>query len=233
MHLCTNLARNQAMKQPELVILLHGILRTRKSMMGLAADLENRGFLTLNFTYASVKKPLHELADDVARMMKGEQKFHDAARIHFVTHSMGGLVTRHFLDRNRDLVDGRLGRVVMLGPPNGGSELADIFHNIAPYRWIYGPAGQQLTVKDNNANVPAGPVDYELGVIAGSKAWLYPDGVVFLKGPHDGRVTVEKTKLGGMKEHMVIPVQHGLMMGHRDVRRNVAEFLTTGAFLKP
>jgi triacylglycerol lipase len=219
------------MKQPhDLVILLHGILRTRKSMTGLAKHIEGQGFLTLNFTYASTKKPLHELADDVRAMMAAEETFHKAAKVHFVTHSMGGVVLRHFLERHREDLGGRLGRVVMLGPPNRGSELADIFHGLPPYRWVFGPAGQQMRVGDNAAQIPQGPVDYDLGVIAGSVGWPYPDGALFLKGPHDGRVTVENTRLDGMKDHVTIPVMHGMMMGHKGVRQNVTNFLKTGQF---
>ena len=215
----------------DVVILLHGILRTRKSMAGLAKHIEAQGFLTLNFTYASTKKNLSDLADDVQAMMAAEESFHSAKQVHFVTHSMGGLVLRHFLDRHRKNLGGRLGRVVMLGPPNRGSELADIFQNIAPYRWIFGPAGQQMTVRENAVQIPQGKVDFELGVIAGTVGWPYPDGALLLKGQHDGRVTVENTKLDGMKDHMTIPVMHGLMMGHQGVRRNVTQFLKTGRFI--
>lgn len=215
----------------DVVILLHGILRTRKSMAGLARHIEGQGFLTLNFTYASTKKALSDLADDVQAMMAAEESFHSANRVHFVTHSMGGLVLRHFLDRHRDELGGRLGRVVMLGPPNRGSELADIFQNIAPYRWIFGPAGQQMTVRENAVQLPQGPVDFELGVIAGTIGWPYPDGAILLNGPHDGRVTVENTKLDGMQDHMTIPVMHGMMMGNATVQQNVAEFLRTGRFI--
>jgi pimeloyl-ACP methyl ester carboxylesterase len=111
----------------------------------MQAALEASGFATLNLDYASRRMPLEMLADDIHSTVAGFATGVDGS-LHFVCHSMGGLLARVYLARYRPQ---RLGRVVMLGTPNGGSEIADRLKNFTAYRAFFGPAGQQLgTLRD-------------------------------------------------------------------------------------
>src|SRR6266404_8512911 len=132
------------------VVLLHGIIRTARSLRKMQTAIEAAGFTTLNVDYASRRKTLETLADDIHPAI---QCFADATdgSIHFVGHSMGGLLARVYLTKYRPK---RLGRVVMLGTPNGGSEIADRLKELLPYRAWLGPAGQQLgTIRDATLGV--------------------------------------------------------------------------------
>jgi pimeloyl-ACP methyl ester carboxylesterase len=184
--------------------------------------IEAEGYATLNLDYASRRKPLQALADDIhpaidlfASGVTGS--------VHFVSHSMGGLLARVYLARHRPK---RLGRVVMLGTPNGGSEIADRLKNFMPYRAFFGPAGQQLVTRRDaatSAMLPA--IDYPVGIIAGNRS-IYPIGAALLPKPHDGRVSVANTKLDGMADHIVIGTTHPWLV------RNELAIAQTIAFLK-
>lgn len=138
------------------VVLLHGIARGSSSLGRLERSLQAAGFATLNIDYASRRKPIAALADDIhpaiARFAERE------APLHFVTHSMGGLVARAYLAKHRP---DRLGGVVMLGTPNGGSEVADLLSGSRLYRAFYGPAGLELTTANRSEALPV--VDYPVG----------------------------------------------------------------------
>jgi pimeloyl-ACP methyl ester carboxylesterase len=150
--------------------------------------------------------------------------------IHFVGHSMGGLLARAYLARYRPR---RLGRVVMLGTPNSGSEIADRLKNVRAYRAWFGPAGQQLiTQRDAALDAILPPVDYPVGVIAGNRS-VYPISSAFLPKPHDGRVSVENTRLDGMMDHVVIAVSHPSLVRNRLALQQTIAFLRDGRFTPP
>jgi pimeloyl-ACP methyl ester carboxylesterase len=147
--------------------------------------------------------------------------------VHFVTHSMGGLLARVLIARHRPA---RLGRVVMLGTPNGGSEIADRLQNVGLYRSYFGPAGLQLvTTKDVTlASLP--PADYEIGVIAGNR-FLDPIGALFLlPWPNDGRVSVESCKLAEMADYTTVKASHMGLLVHPTSFRQTVAFLRDGQF---
>ncbi|MEB2847056.1 hypothetical protein GAO09_15945 [Rhizobiales bacterium RZME27] len=143
-----------------------------------------------------------------------------------VPHSMGGLITRSFLHRHRPKT---LGRVVMLGTPNHGSEVADFLARNAAYRWFYGPAGQELIT----GRVPLPEIgdicDYELGIIAGTRT-IDPVSSMIMRRPNDGKVSVESTRMAGMKEQLILPVSHTFMPQNPVVQAAVIRFLQTGSF---
>ena len=214
------------MPAPGKVLLLHGIARTAASLAGLERMLQAAGFRTLNLDYPSRKHPLEDLAGHVHRTAAGFIEVDDAP-VHVVTHSMGGLLARAYLTRHRPAA---LGRVVMLGPPNGGSEVADLLVRTALYRRMFGPADAQLTTAGGDAlRAALGPVDYPLGVIAGSRS-IYPLGSLVISGPGDGRVSVASTRAAGMADHLVLPVTHPLMMRSPAVMRQTLHFLRHGRF---
>ncbi|MBR1225909.1 alpha/beta fold hydrolase [Bradyrhizobium sp. AUGA SZCCT0176] len=208
------------------VILLHGISRTALSFRKMQTALEAAGFVTLNIDYPSRHHALEALAEHihpaVTHLAAGI-----AGQLHFVGHSMGGLLARVYLSRYRPE---RLGRVVMLGTPNGGSEIADRLKNVSLYRAWFGPAGEQLvTRRDAATGALFPPVDFPVGIIAGNRS-VDPTAALFLQKPHDGRVSVENTKLDGMADHIVIGTAHPWLPGNGVAIAQTIAFLTDGRF---
>jgi pimeloyl-ACP methyl ester carboxylesterase len=208
------------------VILLHGISRTARSFRKMQTVLEGRGFATLNQDYASRRKALEALAEDIHPAI---QRFADGidGSVHFVGHSMGGLLARVYIARYRPK---RLGRVVMLGTPNSGSEIADRLGHFRAYRAFFGPAGQQLgTRRDEAVNALFPPTDYPVGIIAGNRS-IYPITSAFLPKPHDGRVSVVNTRLDGMADHIVIRTSHPWLVRNNVAIEQTIAFLRDGKF---
>lgn len=208
------------------VLLLHGIARRAASLRPVERELAAEGYATLNLDYPARRLALADIAETIAPQVAAFAA--GVSRLHIVTHSMGGLVARVLLARHRPA---NLGRVVMLGPPNGGSEVADALHRLAPYRRFFGPAGGELvTLRGAAQERLFGPVDYPLGVIAGRRS-LYPlASLLLLPGPNDGRVTVARTRLEGMADHVVLPAAHPTLMRNRRALSQTLHFLREGRF---
>jgi len=149
------------------VVLLHGLARTAKSMTNMAAGLETQGLTVANIDYPSREMPIQELAPWAVERGLRECRKHDPLTIHFVTHSLGGILVRYYLASS---AIAELGRVVMLGPPNQGSEVVDVFADVPGYAWLNGPAGFQLGTGPDSVPRMLGPVTYPVGVIAGTES---------------------------------------------------------------
>lgn len=223
--LLTLLVSTQLMAN-ECVILLHGLARSDSSMKTMAAELNNAGYTAINYDYPSTQHPVEKLADDA--ISDALSQCPEQSTVHFVTHSMGGILVRQYLSQHS--IE-NLGRVVMLGPPNQGSEVVDTLHNMPGYELINGPAGHQLGTDIESIPNKLGPADFELGIIAGTRS-INLILSTMLPSTDDGKVTVENTKLEGMKDHIALPVTHPFMMKNQDVIEQVIHFLKSGTFKK-
>ncbi|HEX9784728.1 MAG TPA: alpha/beta fold hydrolase [Opitutaceae bacterium] len=212
----------------EHVILLHGLARRSGSMDRMATALRDAGYSVANTGYSSRTAPVHALAAATIAKALDVAEARRASCLHFVTHSMGGILVRDYLKHHR--IE-RLGRVVMLAPPNAGSEVVDRLRSWSLFRWINGPAGQELGTDATSVPQRLGPVDFELGVIAGDRSinWI---NSLMITGPDDGKVSVRSTQVDGMSDHVVIHTTHPFIMKNRTAIRQTLMFLRTGAFEK-
>ncbi len=212
--------------QSECVILLHGLARTKASMGKLANHLDGEGYTVVNMDYPSREKNIQTLAKETVTKAVSLCEMQNSSAIHFVTHSMGGILLRQYL-AYQDI--SHLGRVVMLSPPNGGSEVVDRLKGLWPFQWLNGPAGQQLGTDEKSVPKTLGPANFELGVITGDRSINLLLSLL-IPGEDDGKVAVKNAKLSGMKDFLVVHATHPFIMKNQKVMEQVVSFLKTGGF---
>lgn len=207
------------------VVLLHGLNRSSGSMEDMARALAAAGFRAVNVDYPSGRYTIEKLTEIVDAEIRSccAPALRDG--IHFVTHSLGGVLVRYWTSLNPDVP---VGRTVMLAPPSQGSELVDELRDSAVFKLFTGPAGQELGT--DAASVPnrLGPVGFPLGVIAGSVinpfySWLIP-------GDDDGIVAVDRTRTAGMKDFIVLEQSHTFIMYSSEAIHQTLHFLHEGRF---
>ena len=210
----------------ECIVLLHGLARTEKSLTKLEQHLENEGFNVVNVGYPSRDKTIEELSVDVIPTAINDCAKLGVSKVHFVTHSMGAILVRYYLQHN-DIPN--MGRVVMLSPPNKGSEVVDKFKDLSIFKSIYGPAGGQLGTGPDSLPNTLGAPNYEVGIITGDKT-INPLFSMLIKGADDGTVSVDSARLDGMKDFLVVSKTHPFIMYDTTVFDQVIAFIRNGSF---
>ncbi|GAA5523896.1 hypothetical protein Maes01_00445 [Microbulbifer aestuariivivens] len=217
------------------VILLHGLGRSDGSMQELAEALAKANFHTVNVDYPSTLYPIETLAGQAIapaldQCASAAEKTEDPedTRVHFVTHSMGGILVRQYLSR---VSIPNLGRVVMLGPPNQGSEVVDTLGEFPGFHAIMGDAGLQLGTGEESVPNQLGAANFDVGIIAGTRS-INPILSQIIPSTDDGKVSVASTRLEGMSDHLQMPVTHVFMMQNEQVIAQVLHFLQYGRFYR-
>lgn len=206
------------------VILLHGLARSERSMLKLENALLEQGYCVQNISYESTRNNVASLAE--LAIAPALTACAEAGKVNFVTHSLGGILVRHYLQNHQ--ID-NLGRVVMLGPPNKGSEVVDKLRDFPGFHFFHGDAGLELGTGATSVPNKLGSADFDLGIIAGTRSVnLFLSGMI--PGVDDGKVSVENTKLDGMRDHLEMEVTHTFMMRNDKVIDQVLHYLKTGKF---
>ncbi len=217
-----------AQTKRECVIVLHGMGRTKNSMKQIEKSLVKDGYTVWNESYPSTSENIEKLS--IEHIEKGLAFCNEikAETIHFVTHSLGGIMVRYYL---QDHKIENLGKIVMLSPPNNGSEVADFLKNVYVYKLVMGPAGQQLGTDQNSLPGSMKTIDARVGIITGNKTldpWFSP----LIPGEDDGKVSVESAKLKEMSDFLVVGSSHAFIMRNTSVIDQIKYFLKHGKFKK-
>ena len=210
----------------ETVVLLHGLARTSRSMAKLERALEAKGYDVLNLAYPSRKHSVEALAHQVRQKIVAANVVTKNAPLHFVAHSLGGIVVR-YLQQHDPLPN--VQRMVMLSPPNHGSEVVDALGDLRLFRMLNGPAGAQLGTERDGFIAQLAPPDYEVGVITGDRS-INLILSRFISGKDDGKVSVASARLEGMRDFRVVHTAHPFIMKNRKVIAATLQFLEQGSF---
>ncbi|KPK36710.1 MAG: hypothetical protein AMK70_01355 [Nitrospira bacterium SG8_35_1] len=222
---CSSSFAAEPLGKTETVVLLHGLGRSAKSMVYMEEKLSAAGYTVYNYDYESRKNEISYLVDDLQEFLEACCLGKETS-LHFVTHSLGGILVRALISEKRPE---NLGRVVMLSPPNKGSEVADYIKDYSLFKNILGPASMQLGTDPDSMPNRLGPADFELGIITGNRT-IDPISSWIIPGKDDGKVAIERTKLEGMADFLVMPVSHAYIMEKPEVVDEVIHFLQQGRF---
>ena len=228
LYLLLLISLSQNIAAEECVILLHGLVRSASSMEKLETELMKEGYYVSNVDYPSRHHPIESLAEMAVKTGIQDCEENSATKIHFVTHSLGGILVRLYLKQYKR---NDIGRVVMLGPPNQGSEIVDKFKDVPGFEFINGPAGMVLGTQATDIPKSLGPVNFELGVIAGTQS-INLILSMFIPNTDDGKVSIESAKVVGMKDFITLPTMHPFMMKNKSAIYQTVHFLKHGKFEK-
>jgi pimeloyl-ACP methyl ester carboxylesterase len=208
------------------VVLLHGLGRSSLSMKGIEWYLKRRGYQVVNARYPTGRLSVRQISTIYLAPLLATEALPSAPKIHFVTHSQGGILLRQYLS-DHDLPN--LGRVVMLAPPNHGSQIIDQLQASRLTRALLGPGYRELGTSADSLPNRLGPVSFDCGVIAGDCS-LNPFLSRMLPGPNDGKVTVASAKVEGMNDFLVLHSSHTWLMWRKITFQQIGFFLKSGNF---
>lgn len=216
-------------KHSECIILIHGLARTSRCMNKAASLLKTYGYDVINVNYPSRQKVISQLVSLHLRpaIKKSETKAYK--QIHFMTHSMGGILLRYYLSTHSIK---NLGKTVMLSPPNQGSEIVDKIGHLSLFYLLNGPAGRQLGTDKDSVPMQLGKLTFDTGIIMGYRS-INPLLSLLIPGKNDGKVAVERAKVKGMKDFLLVPSTHGFIMQRSKVIFQALYFIQHSIFFKP
>lgn len=209
------------------VVLIHGLGRSRLSLLGLHYWLRRAGYRVVNVGYPSRRIRSAEVVRDYLQPALEKLDLSGGVRVHFITHSLGGIIFRTWA-ANR-AADFPLGQTVLLAPPNQGSEILDHIGHRCWVRAILGPVIDDLQTASATSPRNLGPVPPRTAVIMGNQARIRLFHHLF-ESESDGIVSVAAAKVKGMAEFLVVPADHTFIMWRSDVFRAVVRFLRHGTF---
>jgi rhomboid family GlyGly-CTERM serine protease len=217
------------LKRNECVILVHGLFRSSLSMKLLERELKHNGYAVLNLDYGSTQNSITDIAlNDTAKAVETCRRL-GYERVHFVTHSMGAIVVRRYLQANQVPAGSR---IVMLAPPNQGSELMDwVVRRFPRLTRLIGPGACELQTNAQTLLARLRPISAEIGIIIGSTSWN-PYFSSILPGADDGKVTVARAKLAEMSDFLIAECNHTTILIKPDIQRQVVNFLENGRFAR-
>ncbi|MGI9279290.1 MAG: alpha/beta fold hydrolase [Endozoicomonas sp.] len=225
---CTTTQDVQPSRHNETVVIIHGLARSGFAMRSLTGRIEKAGYRTFVVDYSSLGRPMGEVVNDVTRQVNS--CCHDAVKVHFVGHSLGGLLTRaYFSQPQSEKLRQKLGQVIMIGTPNQGSAIVDHYED----RWWMNRLGDTtLSLGTTQEGFPQKlPLpDFRPGVIAGTNGWFLSDRIFGEK--NDGLVAASSTKLANMADYVEIDVGHSMMRFNKEVAKQTLYFLEHGQFSK-
>lgn len=210
----------------ECVILLHGIARSHTVMTALEKRLKKANYFVVNRDYSSTTKTIKAIAEEEIQPLVNLCLAQHPKKIHFVTHSMGGIVLQTYLHHHSIH---NLGRIVMLSPPNHGSHVSDLLQNNWLYKYITGPAGQELTTKPKGMPYLLTQNQYDIGIISGTYNFV-PFSNYLFNDANDGAVSVSSCKSPIMKDFITVPVSHAFMNSNPFVHFQILNYLANGKF---
>jgi triacylglycerol lipase len=210
----------------ETVVVLHGLARTSDSMSHMVRALEKAGYHVCNISYPSRKHPIETLTTQFVAPAVRACLSNETGKAHFVTHSMGGVIVRQLA---KSATDVRIGRVVMLSPPNHGSEVVDELGQLSLFKAINGPAGLELATREDAVPRSLGSASFDVGIITGNRT-INPLLSLLIPGDDDGKVSIESAKLQGMSGFCVMPATHPFIMNNKSVIEQTLAFLAQGRF---
>jgi len=215
-------------KNTECFILIHGLARTSRCMNKAASIIERYGYDVINIDYPSRKKSIEQLVKEDIRPIIKSCESKNCKQIHFLTHSMGGILLRYYLSLHSI---NNLGKTVMLAPPNQGSEIVDKLGHLAIFSFLNGPAGLELGTDNKSIPKQLGGLDFEAGIITGNKS-INPLLSALITGNNDGKVSVNNAKIKGMKDFLVFPSPHPFIMQKTSIIHQALFFSQNGVFYR-
>ena len=207
----------------DIVVVLHGLGRSKSAMRRLASRLEDAGYRAIRIGYQSLQDTPDEILRDIGKKIES-CCLRKSPNLHFVGHSLGGLLIRAYLAKHKPA---NRGHVVLIGTPNNGTKIVDKLRDNWWFQML-GPMAQKLGTDANGFSKTLGPPDYPVGVIAGRKAGT--DNEALVPGEDDGLISIESTKIDGMSDFVVVDAGHSALRYDKRVVRHVVSFLKTGRF---